>query len=159
LSCLIESGRRRYSEREAIFILASCTPAHLDPLAHPCFDLVASQVGPFWPQIGDQEAGNMIGYRRRVIRPEPCIAARYLPDDGVQLLLQIGHDVTDVVLPRLGVRFRQEPQQDAPSSTAIPEGTVVYVIEQLLAPDGEVWWKVRLDDGSLGYIKDRYLAN
>jgi hypothetical protein len=59
----------------------------------------------------------------------------------------------------LGVRFRQESQQDAPSSIAIPEGTVVYVIEQLLAPDGEVWRKVRLDDGSLGYIKDRYLAD
>lgn len=58
----------------------------------------------------------------------------------------------------LGVRFRQEPQQDAPSSIAIPEGTTVYVIEQLLAPDGEVWWKVRLDDGTLGYIKDRYLV-
>ena len=58
----------------------------------------------------------------------------------------------------LGVRFRQAPQQDAPSSIAIPEGTTVHVIEQFLAPDGEVWWKVRLEDGSLGYIKDRFLV-
>jgi hypothetical protein len=59
----------------------------------------------------------------------------------------------------LGVRFRQAPQQDAPSSIAILEGTAVHVIEQLLDPDGEAWWKVRLDDGTLGYIKDRYLVH
>ena len=59
----------------------------------------------------------------------------------------------------LGVRFRQEPRQDAPSSVGLADGATVHVVEQLTPPDSELWWKVRLDDGTIGYIKDRYLLH
>jgi hypothetical protein len=58
----------------------------------------------------------------------------------------------------IGVRFRHAPFQDAPSDAGLNDGTTVYLIERLVAADGEIWWKVQLTDGSTGYIKERYLA-
>jgi hypothetical protein len=58
----------------------------------------------------------------------------------------------------IGVRFRSQPWLDAPASIGIPDGTTVFLINQLIGTDGDVWWQVQLEDGSSGYVKDRYLA-
>ncbi len=57
----------------------------------------------------------------------------------------------------IGVRFRNEPYQEALANGALPDGTLVYLREPVTGRDGELWWFVQLEDGSVGYIKDRYL--
>jgi hypothetical protein len=57
----------------------------------------------------------------------------------------------------VGVRFRLEPQQDAPSNFAISEGTTIFLIESISNGAGEIWWKVQLQDGQIGYVWERYI--
>lgn len=57
-----------------------------------------------------------------------------------------------------GVRFRTEPRQDAPSNgKGLNENTTVYLLDSLTNEVGEIWWKVRLDDGRVGYVWEVYI--
>jgi hypothetical protein len=57
----------------------------------------------------------------------------------------------------IGVRFRVEPFQDAPSFQDLPDGTVVYLLDSSVDGEGTTWWRVALDSGEAGFVKERYL--
>lgn len=58
----------------------------------------------------------------------------------------------------LGVRYRLEPFENAPSHMALEEGRQVSLLSKQLDAAGVLWWKVRLpESGEVGYIRDDYL--
>lgn len=56
-----------------------------------------------------------------------------------------------------GVRFRLEPKQEAPSNFSINEGTTVFLLGDITNEIGELWWKVQLNDGQIGYVWEGYI--
>lgn len=57
----------------------------------------------------------------------------------------------------IGVRFRVEPYQEAPSYQDLPDGVLVYLLDNSIDLTGTIWWKVALASGEVGYVKERYL--
>src|SRR5215210_2114043 len=49
------------------------------------------------------------------------------------------------------------PSQDAPYTGSLNDGATVFLVEGIMDSDGVVWWKVQLQDGTFGYIKEQYL--
>ena len=66
-----------------------------------------------------------------------------------------------VVTPRrIGVRYRTAPNDasvDSVNPTGPQEGETVYLLERAEQADG-VWWKVQLQDGRVGYIREQFLS-
>lgn len=66
-----------------------------------------------------------------------------------------------VVTPRkIGVLYRTAPSDasvDAANPTGPQEGETVYLLERVEQTDG-AWWKVQLQDGRVGYIREQFLS-
>jgi hypothetical protein len=57
----------------------------------------------------------------------------------------------------IGVRFRVEPFQEAPSHQDLPDGALVYLLDNSTDTAGTIWWRVALASGDVGFVKERYL--
>lgn len=57
----------------------------------------------------------------------------------------------------IGVRFRVEPFQEAPSPQDLPDGALVYLLDNSTDTTGTIWWRVALASGDVGFVKERYL--
>jgi hypothetical protein len=72
-----------------------------------------------------------------------------------------GLKAATVVTPsHIGVRYRIAPDDSAVDSVnpqGPQEGEIVYLLERAERADG-TWWKVQLQDGRVGYIREQFLS-
>lgn len=98
-----------------------------------------------------------------VLRPTPTILPTSTPQPTIDVSVAppevtVGYYATVVDTGGVGVTLRNGPSTRTVRVQIVPEGSRVFVLEGPTDADSYLWWRIRLQDGTEGWVVGDFLA-
>jgi hypothetical protein len=91
--------------------------------------------------------------------PIPTFTPRPTPDLSIPPAeITVGFYAQVANTDGIGVSLRGGPSTDNTRLQTVPEGTIVLIIDGPREANNFVWWQVRLDDGTEGWLVSDYIV-